>query len=449
MSARSKKRQWLFMTFLLFAICFLSSPVAHAQLFEKTDTNSEIERGREGARAIEAQIPPSKNRAMQERVRRIGAALVAALPEKAYPYEFKVLASPEFNAICLPGGFMYVFEGLLTRLPDDDAVAYVMGHEITHASHRHWASETRKTSRDWALGVLFDIATRSNVGTETAARLSYAYSREYEADADRTGLELMWTAGYDPDKALAAPRMMAELEAASGRRIPPYMRSHPHPKDRLRDLEALSGRLKARPRPSRKGDVASETIPTVDAITMLAGSVPNVASGDNTFYPLVVGANWTYDVAGGVGGSSRYTVRIAGKMANPDQDGAANVTVFRAVTVLGRGVEVPFQILATPKEVWRRNRPTAKDSLWYMEHFVELEADQTADRSGTSYQRLPSETVSTPCGVFESALKVRRKSQKYTMDLWYARGVGVVKTYCVETGVTEVLAAYTIPAASK
>src|SRR5439155_14616378 len=106
--------------------------------FEPTDAKSEIDLGREAARLVEHNIPLSRDGAMQERVKRIGSALIETLPVKAYPYEFKVLAASEFNAFALPGGFMYVNEGLLTRLPDDNAVAFVMAHELAHTSHRHW-----------------------------------------------------------------------------------------------------------------------------------------------------------------------------------------------------------------------------------------------------------------------------------------------------------------------
>src|SRR5690348_8978540 len=75
-----------------------------AQVFERTDPQKEIELGREAAREVEKQIPLSRDRAMQERVQRIGRALVESLPQKAYPYEFKVLASPDINAFSLPGG---------------------------------------------------------------------------------------------------------------------------------------------------------------------------------------------------------------------------------------------------------------------------------------------------------------------------------------------------------
>ena len=441
---------------VLLALC-LAPGVARAQLFEKTDTKTEVELGRAGGREMEAQIPPSKNRAMHERVRRIGQALVAALPEKAYPYEFKVLASPEFNAVCFPGGIMYVFEGLLNRLPDDDAVAYVMGHEITHASHRHWANQTRKTSRDFVLGLAFNVLTRTNAGTDTAALLSYSYSRGDESDADRTGMELMWAAGYDPEKALAAPRVMAELEKASGGGTPPYLRTHPHPKDRIKNLTELAARLKQRPRPTRDGTAGASTANVTAAVTALTGALPAVTSAPNPYFPLVVGAEWTYQVSGGSGGTSHYTVRIPGALPRttgndssesaPRPDGG--ISVFRGVTVLGRGTEVPFQIFTTASEVWRRNRPMASDSAWRVDHLLDLEEGSPIERDSVTFTRLPAETVSTPSGVFPDARKVRRKNAKFTVDLWYVPGVGLVKTYCAETGITETLQSYKVPTIAK
>src|SRR3546814_6127041 len=49
------------------------------------------------------------------------------------------VCSSDLNAFCLPGGKMAVYTGLVPVAQNADAMAIVMGHEITHALLRHGA----------------------------------------------------------------------------------------------------------------------------------------------------------------------------------------------------------------------------------------------------------------------------------------------------------------------
>jgi len=177
---------------LLIPALLLASGAAAPQLFEKTDPQHEIELGRQVAREVERQEPLSTDKTVQQRVQRIGSALVEALDPKVYPYEFKVLAKPDVNAFALPGGFIYIYEGLLSRVPDDDALAFVMAHEMAHAAHRHWAKHTGKMRGVGVLGSLVSILAKDTsgmIGSLAAGLMSLKYSRSEEDDADATGIE--------------------------------------------------------------------------------------------------------------------------------------------------------------------------------------------------------------------------------------------------------------------
>lgn len=414
------------------AAFFAVAGVAHAQLFEKTDTQREIELGRQAAREFELKTPLSKNTTMRERVKRIGESLVAAMPQKPYPYEFKVAADPAFNAFCLPGGFMYVNEALLTRLTDDAALAYVMGHEITHATHRHWANNLRKTSREAVLGMVFDIALKTDLGSQIVALRSIAYGRTQESDADTGGLELAWRAGYSPDGALIAIRAMQEEEEKSGNNTPAYLRSHPHPRDRFASVKELGTRLKTQQRPI--SSTILETVGVNEQIATLTGNIPVVSSKNNDWYPLSVGNSWTYRVEGKDGTTSQYTVRIVGALPGE------KVTAYRAVTVLDSSNEIPFLLCSGESEVWRRNRPTDTRSQWKKEYGFDM--DETVD--ATTFVRQNAESISLPCGIFTDTYQLQRKDDRYTKTLTFGRGIGLLQTICVENGITETLIAYKV-----
>ncbi|PJB74091.1 MAG: hypothetical protein CO096_04280, partial [Armatimonadetes bacterium CG_4_9_14_3_um_filter_66_14] len=135
---------------------------------QRTDPQSEVALGRQVAQEVEKQHSLAGDETLQQRVRRVGSALVAAMPERMYPYEFKVLAVADFNAFALPGGFVYVHEGLLAQVRSDDALAFIMAHEIAHASHRHWAAHVKKMKGVSAFANIAAIV----IGTDVAGLIA-------------------------------------------------------------------------------------------------------------------------------------------------------------------------------------------------------------------------------------------------------------------------------------
>jgi Zn-dependent protease with chaperone function len=407
------------------------SIAAHAQLFERTDTQKELEMGREGARTLETHTPLSRNLAMQERVRRIGKLLVASLTSKAYPFEFKVLADPSFNACCYPGGFMYVNEGLLTRLPDDNEVAYVMAHEIGHAVKRHWANRMHKTSRDAIFGLLFDMVSHSNLGMDQVMLRSLHYSRENETEADKVGLEIVSAAGYDLAGPVHAYQVMEQIDKKNA--TPVYLRTHPLTKDRLKYIEVWLADMKQRVRPTS----AEQANPPLKSSTgqRLTVILPTAVFAANAWFPLAVGNEWTYRVTGG-SGKSTYSVSIAGAIA------MENGTVYRRLIRLDKNIEIVNQVFTTESQVWQRLRPMDMNSGWLVEYAFSLEAGRTVQTDNNAFTLLSSENVNTPAGMFHDTLHLCKRTPRYTLDLWFGRGVGLLKSHCAETGVTEELTDY-------
>jgi hypothetical protein len=417
----------------------LASP-GSAQLFERTDPQREVELGRQVARQIEREVPLSRDRPMQERVQRIGHALVESLPQKAYPYEFKVLAVPDFNAFALPGGFIFINEGLLARLQNDNAVAFVMAHEIAHASHRHWHHLMERMKGISLVGILVGVGTgNAYVASLAHTLISMKYSRAHEEEADTAGLEYLWAAGFDPNGAIEAAQVIAKLDTGKGR--PPYLRSHPRGTDRLKRITALCGTLKTRPRP---GPPAGDSAPPALAIDLsaLVGRLPEGQPGPNPWFPLAVGNTWTYAVTEG-GGHAVYLLRVVSAIRQ------GSGAIYRAETAFGKGDPIPCQLLTTATGFWRRNRPAASSSPWELEFPFGLSEDTPIEPDGKTYTVLKPEPITVPCGHFDDVLKMRQQSGSNRCDLWFARGIGLVKRVCVETGVAETLVSYWVEGAPK
>jgi predicted Zn-dependent protease len=159
----------------------------------------------------------------------------AALP---IPLDAKVVRRAEANAIALPGGHIYVFEGLVEKSETADELASVIAHEIGHVAHR---DGTRAILQSAGLSFLFGMLLGDFVGGSAVvigarAVLQSSYSREVESAADRYGVDLMRQAGGDP-------RALGIMLTRIGGAIHPdveILSDHPDTKARVAVIESLA-----------------------------------------------------------------------------------------------------------------------------------------------------------------------------------------------------------------
>lgn len=163
-------------------------------------TKQEIAIGEDAAKYVEKQYKVVDDKAMQERVNKIGQSLVVVSQRKDIKYSFKVLESDDINAFALPGGFVYVFRGLVDKMQTDDELAGILGHEIAHVVKRHSINQLQKNIGFTVLTAV--LLGRSENGLTAApailSAISAGYSRSDEAEADKLGFEEALAAGYNP-----------------------------------------------------------------------------------------------------------------------------------------------------------------------------------------------------------------------------------------------------------
>lgn len=159
------------------------------------------------------------------------------------PLTATVIRRRESNAIALPGGHIYVFEGLVTKARNADEVAGVIAHEIGHVAHR---DGTRSLLEAAGLSFLFGMMLGDFTGGSLAviaARmvLQSAYSREVEGAADLYGTGLLGKVGGDT-RALGTilERIAGQVEPGSA-----LLTDHPQTKDRVAAINAAAARLPA------------------------------------------------------------------------------------------------------------------------------------------------------------------------------------------------------------
>ncbi len=76
--------------------------------------------------------------ALSAYLNQVGRAMIpAGVEPERVKWDFQVLKDPMPNAFALPNGTIYVHTGLLSLLENEDQLASVLAHEITHVTDRH------------------------------------------------------------------------------------------------------------------------------------------------------------------------------------------------------------------------------------------------------------------------------------------------------------------------
>jgi len=171
--------------------------------------------------------------ALDKMIKRLESGAALGMPLRA-----GVVRRPEANAIALPGGQIYVFQGLIDKADNPDEVAGVIAHEIGHVAHR---DNTKSMLQGAGLSFLFGMLLGDFVGggavvVAAKAVLQSTYSRESETAADRYGAGLMKKVQGDP-QALGA--MLAKIGGATepGMKI---LLDHPDTKARVAAISRIA-----------------------------------------------------------------------------------------------------------------------------------------------------------------------------------------------------------------
>ena len=166
----------------------------------------------------------------------------AALP---IPLNVLVVRQHEQNAITLPGGYIYVFQGLVDKAATPDELAGVIAHEVGHVAHR---DGTRTVLQAAGLSLLFGMLLGDFVGGGAvvfAAKtiLQTSYSRDVETAADNYGVVLMNRIGGD---ARALGKFLLRI-AGTTHPGPKILLDHPETSDRAAVIERMAGSAPTRP----------------------------------------------------------------------------------------------------------------------------------------------------------------------------------------------------------
>ena len=190
-----------------------------------------------------ALAPP--NHPQVERLRYISQRLIPHTYEwnphaRNWNWEVNLIGSKQINAFCMPGGKIAFYYGILNELKlNDDEVAMIMGHEMTHALREHAREQMGKnmaTRGAIEIGsALLGLGSGGRLLADMGGQLlTLRFGREDESEADLVGLELAARGGYDPRAGVSLWKKMA---SASQRSQVELLSTHPSGPTRISDIE--------------------------------------------------------------------------------------------------------------------------------------------------------------------------------------------------------------------
>ena len=189
----------------------------------------------------------SRNAQAVALVQRVGDGLArqSVAAKSPYRFSFHVLADPKtVNAFALPGGPVFITEGLLRLLKTEAELGGVLGHEIGHVIARHSSERLAKQQLTQnLLGALVAGSgdyTTAQIGQVVGNMINMSYGRDDELESDALGIRIMAEAGYDPRGMLRVMEVLAK--ASGGSRQPEFFSTHPAPENRAERIKQAIAR---------------------------------------------------------------------------------------------------------------------------------------------------------------------------------------------------------------
>lgn len=205
--------------------------------------------GRSVSAMVLNKYPPLRNDRVNGYVNKVGASVAAFSdrPETFGGYHFLVVESAEVNALSAPGGFVFITKEMLNRMPNEDALAAVLAHEVAHIVKDHGMDAISQAHLTEAVTLIgrerisssggvttqaLEAAFGDSVGDVFKTLTEKGYSRSQEYEADEYAAELLKRAGYNPQAIVTMLRSLEHGDASGG-----WFSTHPSASKRISEVE--------------------------------------------------------------------------------------------------------------------------------------------------------------------------------------------------------------------
>jgi len=235
-------RSLILAAFVLAAAACATSPLGRSQLI-LVSTDQMAQMGVASYSDMKKKTPAAKNGRQSVYVNCIARAVaneVNNMPGNLVrpdTWEITVFEDKQVNAFALPGGKIGVYTGLLQVATNQNQVAAVLGHEVSHVLANHGAERVSEQM----VAQLGEAAASAATGIDPqmlgiAGQVFFElpHSRTQESEADLLGLDLMSRAGFDPRQAVT---LWENMQQAGGNKPPEILSTHPADATRIRQIE--------------------------------------------------------------------------------------------------------------------------------------------------------------------------------------------------------------------
>ena len=242
------RRVLALLVLLLFLAAQLVAVPAQAFFFGGVTIKDEKEMGHKFDVMVRSNMGVVEDPEVSLYVNQIVDRLVKTLPPQPFNFKAAVILHNALNAFAVPGGYVYVFTGLIMNLEKEEDLAGVLAHELAHVTQHHVASRLER-AQFVTLGSLLLAIAGVAVGGSSGGAIAVGalgagqsamlnYSRIDETEADQIGLQYLVAAGYPPQGMVDGFKVLRQKSWMSGANVPTYLSTHPAIGDRINGLQA-------------------------------------------------------------------------------------------------------------------------------------------------------------------------------------------------------------------
>lgn len=237
---------WLIIAFLGMNLSLPGKAVALTLSDEKTI-------GRDMLEMIKARMSLVEDGEVLTYVQAIGNRIVKQVGNTPYQYRFFVINQAVPNAFAVPGGYIFIYRGLIELMTSEGELAGILSHELAHIQAHHYqrrAEEGHILNVAAIAGVLAAALLGSQGGGSASSALMMGtlagaqtaqlkYSRENEEEADQLGLRYLTGAGYPAKDMVTVMQRLSQAQWMANSSIPSYLLTHPALSERVQYLQDL------------------------------------------------------------------------------------------------------------------------------------------------------------------------------------------------------------------
>jgi predicted Zn-dependent protease len=161
-----------------------------------------------------------------------------------FEWNLYIIDQDVLNAFAAPGGYIYIYTGLIKFLDKADDLAGVLGHEIAHADRRHSSQQLQSQYGIQILlgAVLGNQGTIAQIlGNIAGGAAALKFSRDDESQADDFSVRYLSDTDYACNGAATFFQKLIDNGQSGG--TPEFLSTHPSPANRVEDINELSNSL--------------------------------------------------------------------------------------------------------------------------------------------------------------------------------------------------------------